>query len=284
MVSLTDYNPRTTPTWCPGCGNFGILIAIKKALLEMKLPPEKISISGGIGCCSKVPYWINNYGFNSLHGRPVPVAQAIKLTNPDIEVIAISGDGDGVAEGTNHFIHACRRNIDMTYIIHNNQIYGLTTGQASPTSDLDFVTISSPFGTTDMPVNITALAIISGATFVARGFAGDIAHLSELLVKAMKHNGFAVVEVLQPCVTFNKKNTFEWDKEHTYKLDKKYKTNSKEKALKVVLDNKKFALGILYEEKRKTFEEQLPQIKKTSLIKQPFKPGDVSKILDKEFA
>jgi 2-oxoglutarate ferredoxin oxidoreductase subunit beta len=243
-----------------------------------------LSVVGGIGCSSKAPYYLKNYGFSSSHGRSLPIAQAIKITNPKLTVIATFGDGDGIAEGGNHFVHACRRNVDMTAIIHNNQIYGLTTGQASPTSEKGFVTVSSPDGTIEIPINICALAITSGTSFVARSFAGDLDHLTEILKKAIKHKGFAVVEVLQPCVTFNKKNTFDWDKEHTYKLDKKYKSNDKIKALEKAFDNKKLALGVLYEEKRKCYEDEIPQIKKQDLIDQETKVRDISKILDNEFS
>jgi len=288
MVSIAELNTKTSPTWCPGCGNFGILAALKKAVIQLKIEPENLVISTGIGCSSKIQYWIKNYGFNSLHGRALPVAQAVKLANQKLTVIAAGGDGDGLAEGTNHFIHACKRNINITYLIHNNQIYGLTTGQASPTSEKGFVTVSSPFGTIESPLNICLLGISSGATFVARSFAGDIEHLSDTIVKAVNHNGFALVEILQPCVTYNKKNTFDWDKEHCYKLDKKYKSDNKEKAMIKAMESNngnKIALGILYQDKKsKSYESQLPQLKKETLVEQqPTKPVDITKTLDKEF-
>lgn len=283
MANITDYNARVAPTWCPGCGNFGILAAVKKALLELKIEPHNATIIGGVGCGSKLAYWVKAYGFNSLHGRQIPVAQAVKIVNPELEVIATIGDGESVGEGTNHLVHAARRNVDIVCVISNNQIYGLTTGQASPTSDKGFVTISSPYGTIEQPINITALAIAAGASFVARSFAGDIEHLTDMIVKASKHKGFAVVEVLQPCVTFNKKNTFDWDKEHTYKIDKKYKPNNKTKAFELALENKKLALGVLYVEKRDVFEKSIHELKKAP-IEQETKVVDVAKILEKDFA
>ncbi|MEM3078452.1 MAG: thiamine pyrophosphate-dependent enzyme, partial [Nitrososphaerales archaeon] len=203
MVTLKDYEGGPT-AWCPGCGNFSILLAVKRALVEMNLEPYQVLIVSGIGQAGKLPHYMRCNTLNALHGRDVPEAIGAKLANHELKVIAVGGDGDGYGEGGNHFTHAILRNIDITYIVHDNQIYGLTKGQASPTSDKGFVTKTTPEGVISLPFNPIALAISLGATFVSRGFAGEVDHLVELIKKAIQHRGFALVDVLQPCVTFNK--------------------------------------------------------------------------------
>ena len=245
------------PNWCPGCGNFGIWNALKMALTELKLPREKVVMTGGIGCSSKIPYWVNVNSFCGLHGRPVALATGVKLADPELTVIASGGDGDGFAEGTNHFIHLMRTNPNITYIVHDNQIYGLTKGQASPTSDEGFITKTTPWGAVKA-LNPLTTALGSGATFVARGFAGDIKQLKDLMKKAINHKGAALLDVLQPCVTFNKQNTYAWYKERIYNLKKPLKTRVA--AFKKALEwGDKIPVGVFYQSSDEVLDDQLPK-------------------------
>lgn len=285
---LTEFNvPGTFPTWCPGCGDFGLWNALKRALVELGRDPSQTVIVSGIGCSGKVPYWVRTYGFCGLHGRPIPVATAVKLANHELDVFAVSGDGDGYAEGTNHLVHAARRNIDITYIVHNNQIYGLTVGQASPTSDQGFKTRSSPFGVCEPPLNPLALAIAAGATFVARGFAAHLPELTRLIVEATRHKGFALVDVLQPCVTLNHLNSYDWYGQRVYYVEKErdYKPRNKVWAFGKALEwdhrsDGRIPCGVIYREKRPVFEECYPQIAKVPLVKQPIDRVDVARLLE----
>ena len=205
----------------------------------------------GIGQAGKLPHYTKANVFNSLHGRPVPPAIGAKIANPGLTVIAVSGDGDGYGEGGNHFIHAARRNHDITYLVHNNQVYGLTKGQASPTSDSGFITKTTPYGATD-PVNPIALAIVSGASFVSRGFSSDIEHLAELMKQAITHQGFALIDIFQPCVSFNRQNTFQWYRQRVYKLEDEngYDPLDKVTALMKSMEwGDKIPIGIIYKSK-----------------------------------
>jgi len=206
------------PSWCPGCGNFGMWTALKRALSEIGWEKHRFSVVWGIGCHGNGADFLDVAGVHGLHGRALPVASGLALTRPDLRVIVEMGDGDGYGLGLGHFVHSARRNIRMTCIAHNNQIYGLTTGQASPTTDRLMSTTSTPQGVLEQPVNPLGLALAEGATFVARGFAGDISGLTRLYVEALTHEGFAVVDVFQPCVTWNKLNTHGWYKERVYDL------------------------------------------------------------------
>jgi len=245
--------------WCPGCGNFGILNILKKALEEMEeITPNNFVLVSGIGQAAKIPHYFKNNAFNGLHGRTLPVAFAIKATNPDLYVVAESGDGDMYGEGGNHFIHNMRRNINITNIVHDNRVYGLTKGQASPTSQQGMVTPVQVNGVILNPFNPIAVAIANGATFVARAFVGDMQNTKEIIKKAIRHEGYALIDLFQPCVTFNKINTYAWFNEHTYKLGEDYDPSDKMQALQMAFQEDKIPLGIIYEEKGKTtFEEQL---------------------------
>ena len=281
MTKLEDYSTKEYPTWCPGCGNFGIWNALKEAFVKLNLLPNTTVLVSGIGCSGKVPYWTRTYGFCGLHGRPLPVATGIKLVNHKLNVIAISGDGDGYGEGTCHFIHTARRNLDITYLVHNNQVYGLTTGQASPTSDPGFITKSTPQGAIEQAVNPLTLAISAGATFVARGYAGDIKHLSNLIALAVKHKGFALVDILQPCVTFNHLNTFLWFSKRVYKLKAPLKDKAKA-FVKAQEWGNKIPIGVFYQEKKQLYEEEhLKQVNKDKpLVDYDISNIDVSKLMD----
>jgi len=283
-VTMEDYN-GLIPAWCPGCGNFGILTAVKKALVELNLEPHQVLLVSGIGQAGKLPHYLKGNVFNSLHGRPVPPAVGAKLANKELTVIAISGDGDGYGEGGNHFIHAARRNHDITYLVHNNQIYGLTKGQTSPTSDIGFVTKTTPQGAPP-PVNPIILAIAAGATFVARAFAGDIDYLSSIIQRGINHRGFALIDILQPCVSFNHKNTYQWYKERVYKLeqDGTYASSDKIAAfIKAQEWGEHIPIGVFYREDRPTYESAFPALGKTTLVSQQIEPLKTEKLLAEFF-
>jgi len=271
-----SLEPAGKPEWCPGCGDFGVLAAMRKALSELELEPENVVVVSGVGNASKLPQWVNAYGFHTLHGRPVPVATGIKLANHELEVIVVGGDGDFYGEGTNHLMHAARRNIDIACIACDNQVYALTTGQASPTSEKGFATKSTPHGAIAEPVNPLALALASGATFVARGYAGRQAHLVNLIKEAVKHEGFALVDVLQPCVTFNKLNTYEWFNARVYELESTYQ--DKAEAFKKAFEwGDRIPIGIFYREKRASYHRQLAHLKEP-LAKMNINNIDVSEL------
>jgi 2-oxoglutarate ferredoxin oxidoreductase subunit beta len=263
-MKVEDFNTKTTPNWCPGCGDYGILNALKTALVELNIEKKNVVLVSGIGCASKIPQWVDINGFHTLHGRLLPVATGVKIANKDLTVIAAGGDGDSFGIGLGHFVHSCRRNIDLTMIVFDNSIYGLTTGQTSPTSAKGFVSKSTPFGSIENPVNPVSLAIASGASFVARGFAGDVKHLAGLIVEGVKHKGFSVIDVLQPCVTFNHVNTYDFYSKRVYKGFER--TPDKIKAFEKSFEfGDKIPIGVLFEENRETLIDQMPQLKGEAL-------------------
>jgi len=273
MATAKDYNTSNKQTWCPGCGNFGTEQAVKGALAELGLSPEKVSLFFDIGCAGNGNTWYRGYTFHTLHGRSLPVAEGAKLSNHEQTVIVLGGDGALYAEGGNHLIHAARRNINITCIVSDNQIYGLTTGQASPTSDLGFKTKTTPEGVIESPLQplSLALAISQDTSFVARGFAGDVMHLKKLIVAAIKHKGFSLVDVLQPCVTFNYQNTYDFFLKRVYKLEDEKNYNPRDKATALQKSFEwpaKIPIGVLYEQDRPTFESHWPQIAAIPLVKQ----------------
>jgi len=244
--------------WCPGCGNFSILKVLKLALSELDIKPEKLVLVSGIGQAAKIPHYFRTNFFNGLHGRAIPPATAIKVVNPDLTVIAESGDGDMYGEGGNHLINAIRRNPDITNIVHNNMVYGLTKGQASPTSQIGFKTPVQVKGVFLEPFNPLALAIALDASFVARAFSGDIEQTKAILEQAISHKGFALVDIFQPCVSFNKVNTHKWFKENTYYLDKSHDPLNRAVAFQKAVEREKLSLGIFYRnDKKLTFEENV---------------------------
>jgi 2-oxoglutarate/2-oxoacid ferredoxin oxidoreductase subunit beta len=209
----------TKPTWCPGCGDYSVVAAVEMALKKLKIPTHEVVIVSGIGCSSNLPHFVNSYGFHGIHGRALPIAEGVRWANHGLTVIATGGDGDGFGIGCGHFVHTMRRNVDLTYVTMNNQIYGLTTGQASPTSMMGHKTKSTPNGVIENPLDPIALALASGATYIARGFSGDVKQMAELIQNGITHKGFAFVDTLSPCVTYNKINTFDWFRQRVYKLD-----------------------------------------------------------------
>jgi 2-oxoglutarate ferredoxin oxidoreductase subunit beta len=281
MVELADLT-AAQPNWCPGCGNFPILHALKEAIVELNLKPHNVVLFSGIGCSSKMPHWINTYGFHGIHGRTLPLATGARLANNNLTVIAVGGDGDGYGIGVGHFIHAMRRNLDITYIVTNNQVYGLTTGQTSPTSDKGFATKSTPTGAIEMPVNPIALAIASGATYISRGFSKEMKHLTKLIADGIRHEGFAFVDVLQPCVTFNRKNTYEWFSERVYKLEETdHDVADKQVALLKSLEwDDRIPIGLFYKEVRPTYEDEVLQIAETPLAKQKIEDISIRALMD----
>ena len=251
-----DYH-LTDPTWCKGCGIYGIFTAFKKAAAKLDLEPEQLVVITGIGCHGRLNNYFRSYGFHALHGRTLPVASGVKLSNPSLSVVGISGDGDAYSIGLGHFIHSLRQNINITYLVVDNRIYALTQGQTSPTSETGFVSVSTPYGSKELNLNGPQLALASGGSFIARGFSGDPKQLSTLIEKGMKHKGFALIEVLSPCVTHNKVNTYQWFKKNIYNLDddSDYNPRDKMKAWKKLSTEKKIPLGLIYVEKRPSYED-----------------------------
>ncbi len=285
MSTMEELTTKEKPQWCPGCGNFSLHMALKGALAELGIPREKTVICTGIGCASKSNHYINVYGYESLHGRSIPVAAGIKLANHELTIIAESGDGDGYGIGSAHFLHSFRRNIDMTYIIHDNGVYGLTTGQASPMSQKGMKTKSTPHGNLETQFNPLAVAIATGGTFVARVFAGDIMYMKDIFKQAILHKGFAFVDVLQPCVSFNKLNTYQWWQQRIYKLDNTYESKDKSaafvKALEETTSNyEKIPIGVFYKEERPTYESEAPQLKEKPLVKHELAIDAIEKAID----
>lgn len=251
--------------WCPGCGNFLILKALKAALEELNFSPTETVLVSGIGQAAKMPQYIRANYFNGLHGRAIPVATGIKVSNKNLKVIVTSGDGDIYGEGGNHFIHAIRRNPDITVLVSNNMIYGLTKGQCSPTSGLHHVTKTQPKGNENEPFNPVAVAIAQNISFVGRAFCQDVEQTKNLIMQAISHKGFSLVDIFQPCTTFNKINTFPWFRENTYYLDENHPTDNRIVAFEKAIETEKFALGVFYKQEKTTFEENETNKNKTIL-------------------
>lgn len=283
MVTIEDYGEFET-AWCPGCGNFSILKALKKALVGLGLAPHEVLMVSGIGQAAKTPHYLRCNFFNGLHGRSLPAAQAAKLANPGLTVIAESGDGCNYGEGGNHFLAALRRNVDMALLAHDNQIYGLTKGQASPTTQEGQITKANPGGVTNAPFNPIAVAVAMRANFVARGFSGQIDHLADLIQQAVRHPGFALVDILQPCVSFNKINTFGWYKERVYNLGDEHDPTSWEQALAKSQEfGDKIPLGLIWKNDRQPLNRKLPQLEQGALCTQPV-PMDTLRGIVQSFA
>lgn len=270
--------------WCPGCGNFAILDSLKATLHELQLTPQEIVVISGIGQAGKTPHFMRCNYFNGLHGRTLPLAMAVKASNPKLKVLAIGGDGDMFSEGGNHLLHAIRRNINVTAIVHNNMVYGLTKGQASPTSRIGFETTVQISGVTTNPFNPISFAISQDCSFVAQANAGDRDQTKDILKLAIKHQGFAMVNILQPCVVFNKINTYKWFKEHSYYLSNDHDPTDRKKAFELSIEQDRFPLGIIYKNgNRPTFEETLEVYKYGNTIPLIHRVRDMNKISQKFF-
>jgi len=255
---IEEYKSEEKPTWCPGCGDFGVLNALYNSMRSKGWNPEDIVLVSGIGCSSRLPFFSATYGFHGLHGRTMPIATGVRVANPNLKVLAVGGDGDAFAIGGNHFLHAARRNLDIAYVIMDNAVYGLTKGQTSPTSSIGFVTKSTPRGNPDQAVNPLELALAAGATFVARGFSGRPKELAELVVKGMDHNGFAFIDVYSPCPTFNKVNTFKAYREETADLPPGHDPSDWDAAMRLATSQDPLYLGIFYRASgSQSFEEHV---------------------------
>lgn len=266
------------PAWCPGCGNFAILNVLKRLFIELDLDPHQITIVSGIGQGAKLPHYTKCNTFNGLHGRTLPVATGVALANNKTHIIAIAGDGDCYGEGGNHLLHAMRRNINIKLFVHNNQVFGLTKGQASPTSVPTFQSKTQPFGNPSQPLNPLALAIAMDCSFVARGFAGasGLPHLQNLMKMALNHKGFALIDILQNCISFNKINTFHWYKDRTYFLEDSYDSGNRTNAFERSLEwGEKIPIGLFYRNERPVMEDQYPMLKKECLAAMPFNHKEV---------
>ena len=270
-LTLKSLDSDVHPDWCPGCGDFGVLKSIKEAIVELGIPAHKVLIVSGIGCSSNLPGFIRAYGVHSLHGRAVPVATGAALANHDLHVIAVGGDGDGYGIGMAHFIHAMRRNLNLTYIVMDNEVYGLTTGQASPTTLEGTKTKSTPRGNVEKAVQPLALALTSGATYVARGFSAEQKHLTRLVAGAIAHKGFSLIDVFSPCVTFNKINTYPWFKERVYKLEDQpgYDPTDFMGAIRMSVEfDQRIPIGLLYRHEKPTYEDTEPVLLSGPLVEQ----------------
>lgn len=282
MATLKDYQGQTT-AWCPGCGNFPILKTFKETMAEMNIEPHQYTMVSGIGQAAKLPHYTRGNTFNGLHGRTLPVATGIRLANHEMLVIVFTGDGDCYGEGGNHLLHAMRRNINVKLFVHDNQVYGLTKGQASPTTGEGTVTKNQPFGVFSEQFNPMALAVAMDCSFAARGFAGDAENLKMLMKEAINHRGFCLVDILQPCVTFNKVNTYDWYRKRVYRLGPDYRPEEREAAFRTALEwGERIPIGVIYRNDRPTFEERMPVIRERPLVHQEALRGDVKKML-KEF-
>ena len=279
-ISLFDSIAENS--WCPGCGNFGILNSLKSALSELDLYPHEVALFSGIGQAAKTPHFININGFNGLHGRGLPPAFGAKLANKNLKIIVSTGDGDGYGEGGNHILHNIRRNIDITHLVHNNQIYGLTKGQGSPTTAKGQKTSMQFDGVYSDPFNPIAFAISLGCSFVARSFSADQKHLSDIIKKAISHKGYALIDILQPCVTFNKINTYKWYKDRVYYLDDSYDPYNKIEAFKKSQEwEEKIPLGIIYREDKPSFIERIPHINDNPpLVNKDLNPKNAIKFME----
>jgi 2-oxoglutarate ferredoxin oxidoreductase subunit beta len=276
-LPVETFKGQIDPDWCPGCGDFGVLRSVQMAAASQGIRPENLMIVSGIGCSSNLPGFINAYGVHSLHGRSVPVATGVHLGNTDMKTVVCGGDGDGYGIGIGHLIHAMRRNLDMTYVVMDNQIYGLTTGQASPTTTKGHRTKSTPLGNAEVPLNPVALAITTGATYVARGFSGEQKQLAELIAGGLAHKGFALIDVFSPCVTYNKVNTYAWFKERTYKLeDEGWDPSDAARSLEKAFEwgeprangGEGIPLGVLYKDLQAIYEDSDPVLRQGALVKQ----------------
>jgi 2-oxoglutarate ferredoxin oxidoreductase subunit beta len=272
-LEVKDFKAEVPPDWCPGCGDFGVLNVMQKACAELEIPPHEILVVSGIGCSSNLPGFFRSYGVHSLHGRALPFATGAKLANHALTVLATGGDGDGYGIGLNHFIQAMRRNINVTYIVMNNEIYGLTTGQVSPTSEPGMVTKSTPGGNLENMLNPIALALATGCGYIARGFSGDPKHLLQLYKGGIQYNGFALIDVFSPCVTFNKQNTYQWFREHVYRLeDGGHNPKDFGAAMEKALEwGQKIPIGLFYHNPNKPppIDAQDPALKDGPLVHKP---------------
>lgn len=271
MATFKDFRNNVKPNWCPGCGDFSVQAAIQRAAANVGIEPHELAVVSGIGCSGRISGYINSYGFHGIHGRALPIAQGLKMANRDLHVIASGGDGDGFAIGMGHTIHSLRRNIDLTYVVMDNQIYGLTKGQTSPRSAAGFKTKSTPGGAIEPSLKPMEMALSAGATFVAQGFSSDIKELTAIIEAGIQHKGFSFINVFSPCVTYNKINTYDWFKENLVKLSERddYDFTNREQAMQVVMETEGLVTGIIYQDKETpSYQEQLDSYANTPLFEE----------------
>lgn len=274
MATFKDFRNDVKPNWCPGCGDYSVQAAIQRAVANVGLEPENLAVISGIGCSGRLSGYINSYGVHSIHGRALPIAQGLKMANRDLTVIAAGGDGDGFAIGMGHTVHAIRRNINLTYIVMDNQIYGLTKGQTSPRSGMGFKTKSTPRGSVEQPVSPMKLALSVGATFVAQSFSTDLKELTSLIEAGINHDGFSLISVFSPCVTYNKVNTYDWFKDNLTKLSdiEGYDPSNREMAMQTLLKTEGLVTGLIYQNKeRPSYQELVSGYAKEALTKADLK-------------
>ncbi|RSK27104.1 2-oxoacid:ferredoxin oxidoreductase subunit beta [Bacillus sp. HMF5848] len=270
MATFKDFRNNVKPNWCPGCGDFSVQAAIQRAAANVGLEPDSLAVVSGIGCSGRISGYINAYGFHGIHGRSLPIAQGVKMANRDLTVIASGGDGDGFAIGLGHTIHAIRRNIDITYIVMDNQIYGLTKGQTSPRSDVGFKTKSTPQGSIESSLSVMEMALTAGATFVAQSFSTDLKDLTSLIEQGIQHKGFSLINVFSPCVTYNKVNTYDWFKENLTKLNtiEDYNPNDRMQAMQTLMNYNGLVTGLIYQNKeQKSYQELIHGYSESPLTK-----------------
>lgn len=284
MATFKEFRNNVKPNWCPGCGDFSVQAAIQRAAANVGLEPEQLAVISGIGCSGRISGYINAYGLHGIHGRALPIAQGVKLANRELTVIASGGDGDGFAIGMGHTVHAIRRNLDVTYIVMDNQIYGLTKGQTSPRSAEGFKTKSTPEGSIESTLSPLEIALSAGATFVAQSFSSDLKQLTALIEAGLSHKGFSLINVFSPCVTFNKINTYDWFKEHIVNLDQfpDYDPSNRVAAMNKIMETNGMLTGLIYQNKeRKSYEDLAVGFKPEALAKQDIKLSrdDFAKLL-----
>ncbi|OIK11072.1 2-oxoacid ferredoxin oxidoreductase [Bacillus sp. MUM 116] len=261
MATFKDFRNDVKPNWCPGCGDFSVQAAMQRAAANVGLEPQNLAVISGIGCSGRISGYINAYGFHGIHGRSLPIAQGVKMANRDLTVIASGGDGDGYAIGMAHTIHAIRRNLDVTYIVMDNQIYGLTKGQTSPRSAEGFKTKSTPGGSIEQAISPMEMALTVGGTFVAQSFSTDLKDLTALIEAGIKHKGFSLINVFSPCVTYNKVNTYDWFKENLTKLSdiEGYDPSSREMAMQTLMKHNGLVTGLIYQNNNRPSYQELIQ-------------------------
>lgn len=275
-LTAKDYKSEVKPIWCPGCGDYAVLNAVMAAFAELQLDPDNTVVVSGIGCSSRFPFFVNAYGVHTAHGRALPVAIGVKVANPDLNVVVVSGDGDGFSIGGGHVPHTARKNIDITYIVMDNRIYGLTKGQLSPTSSIGFVTNTSPYGSIEEPIDPMQYVLGYGASFVARGFSGNLPELKSLVTAAIKHKGFSFVDIMSPCVTFNKVDTFESFKEIVESIPEGHDPSDRLKAMELAMKGtSKLYTGLYYQDNRPNYTDLLKEVKVRAKTKEGYNIEDV---------
>lgn len=286
MATLKDFRNDLKPNWCPGCGHFSIQAAIQRGAANIGLEPEDLAVISGIGCSGRISGYVNSYGFHGVHGRSLPVAQGVKLANPELTVIASGGDGDGYAIGMGHTIHAMRRNIDVTYIVMDNQVYGLTKGQTSPRSATGFTTKSTPAGAIEKQIHPMQLALASGVGFLAQGFSGDIKGLISMIEQGIQHKGFSLINIFSPCVTYNKINTYDFFKESITHVDEdpNYDPSNMGIAMQKIIETQGMLTGVIYKDELPSYTDQISGFDKRPIVRQDLHlPSDEFEKMLEEF-